>query len=144
MNSVNFGEVSIPQAVSTVATNVKNIKVKAAFESFNTASGKHCCNGSEEEPVSYERQPVSIPQAVSTVATRPCNETSRLCGRVSIPQAVSTVATTNKLVLVLLRTLLRVSIPQAVSTVATEYTYEATEKDFSFNTASGKHCCNAN
>ena len=38
-------EVSIPQAVSTVATlqTIQELCINIA-ESFNTASGKHCCN----------------------------------------------------------------------------------------------------
>ena len=36
---------------------------------FNTASGKHCCNAIAEEPIQIAMKLVSIPQAVSTVAT---------------------------------------------------------------------------
>ena len=35
--------VSIPQAVSTVATNMSSVNF-GAVTGFNTASGKHCCN----------------------------------------------------------------------------------------------------
>ena len=61
--------VSIPQAVSTVATEEKKECIDAAIQS------------------------VSIPQAVSTVATHFIDSTTKEVGRVSIPQAVSTVAT---------------------------------------------------
>ena len=61
---------------------------------------------------------------------------------VSIPQAVSTVAT-DKLVAFDYCSIWRVSIPQAVSTVATIRMVNVM-KSFtpSFNTASGKYCCN--
>ena len=36
--------VSIPQAVSTVATEQEVLKVMAFTHGFNTASGKYCCN----------------------------------------------------------------------------------------------------
>ena len=36
--------VSIPQAVSTVATIYSLMYGYVYFSSFNTASGKHCCN----------------------------------------------------------------------------------------------------
>ena len=62
---------------------------------------------------------------------------------VSIPQAVSTVATraeTSGIV----PYLWIVSIPQAVSTVATKDIGSEDEPvSYGFNTASGKHCCNA-
>ena len=63
-----FDCVSIPQAVSTVAT--KNIELQhgSKNDSFNTASGKHCCNGRYNK-LSSQTLAVSIPQAVSTVAT---------------------------------------------------------------------------
>ena len=62
---------------------------------------------------------------------------------VSIPQAVSTVAT--KVFELVGRAVVGgVSIPQAVSTVATGVLTPAQFKMFkdSFNTASGKYCCN--
>ena len=37
--------------------------------SFNTASGKYCCNPNRKDLVSPSLKDVSIPQAVSTVAT---------------------------------------------------------------------------
>ena len=41
--------VSIPQAVSTVATeNTRYNKRALAAMSFNTASGKYCCNEEED------------------------------------------------------------------------------------------------
>ena len=40
--------VSIPQAVSTVATKYKGFNALEAAKGFNTASGKHCCNTIEK------------------------------------------------------------------------------------------------
>ena len=60
---------------------------------------------------------VSIPQAVSAVATKSSNLSGVFNPAVSIPQAVSAVAT-------------------AVSS------FEEIQKKDSFNTASGKCCCN--
>ena len=62
-----MGYVSIPQAVSTVATH--GIKEAVLATSFNTASGKYCCNCDSKKDVLYLPPCVSIPQAVSTVAT---------------------------------------------------------------------------
>ena len=61
--------VSIPQAVSTVATMFSGW-VKTATKCFNTASGKYCCNFGKNTNIKDEDGKVSIPQAVSTVATR--------------------------------------------------------------------------
>ena len=63
---------------------------------------------------------------------------------VSIPQAVSTVATVWWLTPVQPDHYVLVSIPQAVSTVATDPNWKSSENDYydSFNTASGKYCCN--
>ena len=84
---------------------------------FNTASGKHCCNYAE---------------FIENV----------FVSGVSIPQAVSTVAT--GVILKMLMQLEKVSIPQAVSTVATcKMHYRLARIVDSFNTASGKHCCNS-
>ena len=110
--------------------------------SFNTASGKYCCN--ERRYISWTQQKlkVSIPQAVSTVATEISGFS--YCGiGVSIPQAVSTVAT-NIVELEDGMSYLNVSIPQAVSTVATilkKMEWKIWTKS-GFNTASGKYCCN--
>ena len=62
--------VSIPQAVGTVATKMLRSQFGDDIESFNTASGRHCCN----YPIAYAMKTrtlpdVSIPQAVGTVAT---------------------------------------------------------------------------
>ena len=53
--------VSIPQAVSTVATCVKqNTSFTMSISSFNTASGKYCCNiikdANRNSDVDYEFQ----------------------------------------------------------------------------------------
>ena len=62
--------VSIPQAVSTVATEKAEADFKRTFgKSFNTASGKYCCNVYMNEKHELSINSVSIPQAVSTVAT---------------------------------------------------------------------------
>ena len=132
--------VSIPQAVSTVAT-YKDEVFEYQQGGFNTASGKYCCNRSNKKSI-LDIINVSIPQAVSTVATKLmdqycveavvkgfntasgkycCNATPSnlkvIIAGVSIPQAVSTVAT--YLAFLNKRRYIRVSIPQAVSTVAT-------------------------
>ena len=62
--------------------------------------------------------------------------------KVSIPQAVSTVATINIPGEEPIHEL-RVSIPQAVSTVATDAVQQRYYNEGSFNTASGKYCCNS-
>ena len=60
--------VSIPQAVSAVAT-IQEIREKyEGKKSFNTASGKRRCNVNEDGTCPTEGC-VSIPQAVSAVAT---------------------------------------------------------------------------
>ena len=63
--------------------------------SFNTASGKYCCNYEKNLPrIQTAFDLVSIPQAVSTVATfETGREGEYVSFFVSIPQAVSTVAT---------------------------------------------------
>ena len=62
--------VSIPQAVSTVAT-CESAKVDDVLTGFNTASGKHCCNLTGIlKSLQSKLGKVSIPQAVSTVATK--------------------------------------------------------------------------
>ena len=62
--------VSIPQAVSTVATAaIVAVVVMAVAMGFNTASGKYCCNRDVIEAMKLLHSRVSIPQAVSTVAT---------------------------------------------------------------------------
>ena len=65
-----FYEVSIPQAVSAVATiDLKSQRIYKGF-GFNTASGKCCCNIREIKATEVSAE-VSIPQAVSAVATFP-------------------------------------------------------------------------
>ena len=59
--------VSIPQAVSTVATWIHLHRQRIFQDGFNTASGKYCCNREKFE--ARVQALVSIPQAVSTVAT---------------------------------------------------------------------------
>ena len=61
--------VSIPQAVSTVATFLVYKLNTTCSQSFNTASGKYCCNSDNTSQSRNNFLQVSIPQAVSTVAT---------------------------------------------------------------------------
>ena len=61
--------VSIPQAVSAVATNQNSMAVKLSANGFNTASGKRCCNDADLDLLRRDIERVSIPQAVSAVAT---------------------------------------------------------------------------
>ena len=61
--------------------------------SFNTASGKCCCNCQFPASLAFQRFHVSIPQAVSAVATKNLVYASTTDNQVSIPQAVSAVAT---------------------------------------------------
>ena len=52
---MKFGKVSIPQAVSTVATLISITKnVTSIGSSFNTASGKHCCNDEQANTYTLE------------------------------------------------------------------------------------------
>ena len=89
------------------------------YNRFNTASGKHCCNAESMGGFKFMYKGcVSIPQAVSTVATDSILLLRNKAGKVSIPQAVSTVATYHD-----------TGFKNIIAT--------------SFNTASGKHCCNA-
>ena len=60
--------VSIPQAVSTVATDDVHKTLAHLQSRFNTASGKYCCNMNRDRIIAKAIL-VSIPQAVSTVAT---------------------------------------------------------------------------
>ena len=48
--------VSIPQAVSTVATGEWDDNLIPTLKSFNTASGKHCCNGDSYDGMAYHNQ----------------------------------------------------------------------------------------
>ena len=110
-------DVSIPQAVSTIAILVSTSQMTALYFCFNTASGKHYCNRRRhlQHRERYE-SPVSIPQAVSTIAIKSavnsnytakgsfntasgkhyCNDKEGgkyvYAQTVSIPQAVSTIA----------------------------------------------------
>ena len=107
----------IPQALSTVTTIEYSISVLQLLVSYNTASGKRCCNDPElAKVVNYESsyntasgkrccnfmQPldclaesvgVTIPQAVSAVATATYYNIGDNAVFVTIPQAVSAVAT---------------------------------------------------
>ena len=117
--------------------------IKTSEQSFNTASGKHCCNIKEDALCA--RKVASF----NTASGKHCCNSNALQNLrhasfvgVSIPQAVSTVATRSNQLLLCDKEL-GVSIPQAVSTVATFGTVHfGLCAEYSFNTASGKHCCN--
>ena len=86
--------------------------------SFNTASGRYCCNLCGTNTQFYKlKEIVSIPQAVGTVATISIDVHGEGRIPVSIPQAVGTVATIS--IDVHGEGRIPVSIPQAVGTVAT-------------------------
>ena len=83
--------VSIPQAVSTVATVASSV-IEFYHSRFNTASGKHCCNY-QATIVSRKRK-----ERFNTASGKHCcngikHRINSTFVRVSIPQAVSTVAT---------------------------------------------------
>ena len=61
-------EVSIPQAVSTIAILRYEEKYPKMDKGFNTASGKHYCNVVKYYNGIGFSNVVSIPQAVSTIA----------------------------------------------------------------------------
>ena len=135
---------------------------------FNTASGKHYCNWSlfKTKWQTYGCC-VSIPQAVSTIAIEVFGTANFSSVIVSIPQAVSTIAIATAVVMFggmfvwvsipqAVSTIAivsfdvrdaesySVSIPQAVSTIAIWGKASEAVTGFSgFNTASGKHYCNA-
>ena len=113
-----FLGVSIPQAVSTVATYELSL-ISEYLKSFNTASGKYCCND-PKKLIKDEKgfTEVSIPQAVSTVATKYNGGTIDLRG-------------------------------VSFNTASGKYCCNKSKKDkianyelLCFNTASGKYCCN--
>ena len=59
--------VSIPQAVSTVATKQLLLKSNDFINGFNTASGKYCCNRKE-----YAEQGVAIILSFNTASGKYC------------------------------------------------------------------------
>ena len=62
--------------------------------SFNTASGRCCCNSKMISIWSTSNVKVSIPQAVGAVATGSSYDFTKIINKfVSIPQAVGAVAT---------------------------------------------------
>ena len=152
----------IPQALSTVTTIEYSISVLQLLVSYNTASGKRCCN------LYWVLLSVSLISGYNTASGKRCCNPSvfYLFSRggiiVTIPQAVSAVATSwnsNWKVLapryntasgkrccnsVRIRVALRkwVTIPQAVSAVATKENGRRCSLSSSYNTASGKRCCN--
>ena len=118
---------------------MKNIIIKL---SFNTASGKYCCNFLYHF-LFRSIIIVSIPQAVSTVATVVRKNGVIADVVVSIPQAVSTVATTIEGVDIY------ENIYGGFNTASGKYCCNhgkilalKMSQYLSFNTASGKYCCN--
>ena len=111
--------------------------------SFNTASGKRCCNGLVDAAIDELKMIVSIPQAVSAVATLNIL-TLRTC-LYSRFNTASGKRCCNLYQLPLTNDFLMVSIPQAVSAVATctRRLYSFHKLWVGFNTASGKRCCNS-
>ena len=111
--------VSIPQAVSTVATTQRGGEKGESLHRFNTASGKYCCN-------------TNVAVAMLTILRQLRFNTAS--GKYCCNHKTQVTIGSQPLV----------SIPQAVSTVATCYesvVVEVEECD-GFNTASGKYCCN--
>ena len=136
-------KVSIPQAVSTVATLRNPFVYRHNEDSFNTASGKYCCNIYKRADTCH-RTIVSIPQAVSTVATHlgsSINEVIRLrfntaSGKYCCNLQLNLVHLLQQLYLNRFNTAsgkyccnLKISLP-------------IFKNSLSFNTASGKYCCN--
>ena len=137
--------VSIPQAVGTVATIKVGGKTVFSTESFNTASGRHCCNMKKQVSAIF----ANIRASFNTASGRHCcnnlqnYDDKRFCRkqfqyrkRQALLQqfVIFHRAQFHKLV----------SIPQAVGTVATFRMQNLTmmSTTSSFNTASGRHCCN--
>ena len=69
MVPIGCRDVSIPQAVGAVATLIEDYRIEELSESFNTASGRCCCNAVIISFILSDTAPVSIPQAVGAVAT---------------------------------------------------------------------------
>ena len=133
----------MPQAVSTVATLKRTLICAENIPCFNTASGRCCCNGKDYENLylgfdefQYRKRQallqhikgldiegnfskaVSIPQAVGTVAT---------CKVTGVPFYIADEFQYRK----------RQALLQHTDTMTVSVTLE------SFNTASGRHCCNS-
>ena len=83
----------IPQALSTVTTIEYSISVLQLLVSYNTASGKRCCN------LYWVLLSVSLISGYNTASGKRCcnhfkgNYSGSEVDRVTIPQAVSAVAT---------------------------------------------------
>ena len=160
--------VSIPQAVSTVATNVTSLE-EGVVAGFNTASGKHCCNWSinAELPLmllytgfntasgkhccnfNYIKELTIEFESFNTASGKHCcNRIQSI--RISATSTSSSFNTAsgkhccNDFKNFYSTVLFEVSIPQAVSTVATLQQLPCCfyTASLCFNTASGKHCCN--
>ena len=134
-----FG-VSIPQAVSAVATDKNSGTAEVKCPSFNTASGKCCCNAMTTQ-ANLKRFFVCFNTASGKCCCNSMPATTTVPFTVvSIPQAVSAVATFISTFIVV-SDVVNVSIPQAVSAVATKAAATKASAKVGFNTASGKCCC---
>ena len=91
----NLWIVSIPQAVSAVATFLRSFLRFFILKCFNTASGKRCCNAY----TSYGTYQYDHARFNTASGKRCCNDikegeiSNAKLNDVSIPQAVSAVAT---------------------------------------------------
>ena len=89
-----FDVVSIPQAVSAVATRNKYIESIFIFSTVSIPQAVSAvATDNMLKGIHSMRRKVSIPQAVSAVATSKRNDKIMAVAGVSIPQAVSAVAT---------------------------------------------------
>ena len=88
----NFS-VSIPQAVSAVATVAQVNDELKALRRFNTASGKCCCNSSTGLILFMKNTRFNTASGKCCCNRLSVGERNGRYGSVSIPQAVSAVAT---------------------------------------------------
>ena len=139
--------VSIPQAVSTVATHKKPISVHVSSEmgGFNTASGKYCCNSTEIDD-KYQRRmaTVSIPQAVSTVATAGENLRAKIVDFSFNTASGKYCCNNSHNFIVTLREYagFNTASGKYCCNLSLETKINGYSNANSFNTASGKYCCN--
>ena len=131
--------VSIPQAVSTVATFSYLELHLASTDGFNTASGKYCCN-------LISISSADVIKSFNTASGKYCCNQLLLQTSVGLCSRFNTASgkyCCNIKSLGIDSGLYQVSIPQAVSTVATAVGDPFLSSDrICFNTASGKYCCN--
>ena len=139
--------VSIPQAVGTVATRIIRPTIGTNCVCFNTASGRYCCN---VKPFTALRRLHLL--RFNTASGRYC------CNELVAPAVTAVIKESgfntasgryccNHIKTMPVKTGKIVSIPQAVGTVATVIKLACGEVHVlsgdSFNTASGRYCCNS-